>query len=232
MIVLPNRPYLAVFALCCAGVVMSALGLIGVGVVAYLPAYARLGYGLIVTALFAGPIVAGAVMARHIATEYDWLDEAERNRQDAQAVTVAERVAALEQALDVAPPSPEPVRRAGMTAAMVTFFVGGDKAGSYSQPKLARVIPSSDKWQELTDWYCAQPEGDPVLVRVAGRVGTRRAFRWTLERVLTALAAGDLPLPPGPPPTVNAWTGESKAAEKSENSAGAVVEGVIVGEKG
>lgn len=125
-------------------------------------------------------------------------------------------------------PDPEPSRRVAYTHALIRLFSAGDALGSFSQPKLARVIPSSDKWQELTDFYCEHPEGDPVLKRYAKNKGTDWHWNWTLERALLALATGELPLPPGPPPTINAYTPEKRAPEKPEKGSEVVVEGEVV----
>lgn len=122
-------------------------------------------------------------------------------------------------------PDPEPVRRAAWDAANITLFLGGQQAGGYSQPKMQSMI-SSDPWQAWSDFYAANPDGEPVLQRVPGKVGTRLAYRWTLPRVLFAIAQGELPTPPGPPPSVREFVPEKRAAEKAESSAGAVVEGV------
>ena len=124
-----------------------------------------------------------------------------------------------------AAPDPEPVRRAAWDAANITLFVGGDKAGGYSQAKMQGMI-SSDPWQAWSDYYAASPDGDPVLQRVPGKVGTKLAYRWPLTRVLFAITRGELPTPPGPPPSVREFTPERRAAEKSESASEVVIENV------
>jgi len=110
-------------------------------------------------------------------------------------------------------------------------FTAGAVLG-FSQPKLAGII-SSDPWQVWTDFYTANPDGDPVLDRVRGNVGTMWRRTWNLDRVNAALLADVLPLPPGPPPTVRPFAMESRARHSAESKSAAVVEGVVVAsEKG
>jgi len=110
-------------------------------------------------------------------------------------------------------------------------FTAGAVLG-FSQPKLAGII-SSDPWQVWTDFYTANPDGDPVLDRVRGNVGTMWRRTWNLDRVNAALLADVLPLPPGPPPTVRPFALESRARHSAESKSAAVVEGVVVAsEKG
>lgn len=156
-----------------------------------------------------------------------WLDgirgEAQQLANQVTAAKLALEARLLEADDDV--PNPEPARRAAWDAANITLFVGGDKAGGYSQAKMQSMI-SSDPWQAWSDFYAANPEAEPVLQRVPGKVGTKRSHRWPLTRIMFVIAQGELPTPPGPPPSVREFTPESRAAEKAESSAGAVVDSV------
>lgn len=136
-----------------------------------------------------------------------------------------DRLTAAIEATDDDEPGPEPQRRIAYKAALIRLFTAIDAIGSASQPKLERVVPSSDSWQALTNFYCDNPPDDPVFFRGGGSAGTN--LRWKLDRVLLALTTDELPLPPGPPPTIIAHVAEKRAPEKAESKKRGAAEAVV-----
>lgn len=221
-----TRPYLVAFAACVAGLIATGLPLVATVLGADTLAFLLWGGGLGLF-MFAGVMAFGLnegaqvwLRQKDADLKRDQLANADREQ------TLAERIAAAFVATDDDEPDPEPTRRAAWKAALIRLFTAGDALGSFSQPKLkaARVVPSSDYWQALTDWFCEQPAADPVLRRTPG--GTNWNFHWSLEKALLALATDDLPLPPGPPPTINAYVAEKRSKDSPEKGSGVVVEGV------
>lgn len=152
--------------------------------------------------------------------------EGDRLRNRVIAAELAER---NQPAIDDAerPVAPADPKREAKALAIETFFRAGDKAGGFSEGKLAGCV-GSDHGPWLRHFYIS-PAGGEWLRDAGSSVGTTWNYERTLDGVLQALRADTLPLPPGPVPDVHPLpdsAAQRRAPQKGKAAARQTIDGV------
>lgn len=136
-----------------------------------------------------------------------------------------------------APAIPQPIvftlppvdtKRQAKELSVETFFRAGEKAGGFSEGKLAGCV-GSDHGPWLRHFYMS-PAGGEWLRDAGGNVGTVWNFERNLDGLLLALRGGELPLPPGPVPDVKPLP-DSAAQRRAPQKSAAQAKHVIVEQK-